>query len=93
MILFLSTNAELAAQIVEQVREFVQTCGFSYKGTPDRFVWSRGTCFGRRADKHSAAGRPRDVQGQVRRPQSRLPGGRRVTLGQYICPWAEVLTD
>ncbi|MFT5447535.1 MAG: diguanylate cyclase [Gammaproteobacteria bacterium] len=34
VILFPATNAEMAAQVVEQVREFVQKCGFSYKGIP-----------------------------------------------------------
>ena len=51
VMMFPATNAAMAAQVVQQVREFVQSCGFSYKGEPVPLTASFGvTEFGRDDD-------------------------------------------
>ena len=50
VMLFPTTNATMAAKVVEQVREFVKECGFSYKGEPVPLTASFGVTECRRDD-------------------------------------------
>jgi diguanylate cyclase (GGDEF)-like protein len=50
VMMFPATNAAMAAKVVQQVREFVESCGFSYKGEPVPLTASFGVTEYRRED-------------------------------------------